>query len=135
MAARPAKARFVRSAFRGRCRRRLLTGLVLMALAVTYGAFAGHRFGRRGSDHAAIDQPLVRMALAMNPQPRHLSSVTPQNNRELYLVTVISDQQDVLFGLTLLILRMIITLTVGGIGVVLVAGGSTEWEVRSERVA
>lgn len=103
-----------------------------MLVSAGYGLFAGQRFGTRGSDTHVFDQPLVRLASRMTPSPWHLQSIRPENSRELYLVTVISDQQDVMFGLTLLLLRMIVTLTVGGLGVVLVAGGSTEWEIRSE---
>jgi hypothetical protein len=126
------KARFVWSALRGGCRRRLAAGIVLVALATGYGLYAGRQFGRRGSDDRVFDQPLVRAARAMTPAPRHLGSITPENSRELYLVTVISDQQDVTFGLTLLILRSIVVLTVGGLGMVLLTAGSTEWEIRSE---
>jgi len=124
--------RFAWSALRGRCRRSLLTGVVLVAVATGYGIFAGRQFGRRGSDTHAFDQPLVRAAHAMTPMPRHLGTITPENTRELYLVTVISDQQDVTFGLTLLILRAIIVLTLGGLGMVMLTAGSTEWEIRSE---
>ena len=60
-----------------------------------------------------------------------LRGVQPQNDRELYLLAVITDQQDVMFGMTLFMLRMIATLTVGGTGIVLIAAGSTEWELRS----
>lgn len=128
----PAKPTFIWSVLRGRARRRLGVGLVMMAVAIGYGAFAGIRFAARGADARAFDQPLVRVARVLTPLPGHLRTIQPENNRELYLVAVITDQQDVQFGLTLLILRMIVTLTVGGLGIVLVAGGSTEWEVRSE---
>lgn len=103
-----------------------------MAVAAGYGIFSGQRFGRRGTDDRAFDQPVVRVARSMTPPPLHLRTIQPENNRELYLVTVIADQQDIMFGQTLLILRMILALTMGGLGIVLVAGGSTEWEVRSE---
>src|SRR3972149_9503521 len=126
------KTRFVWSAFRGRCRRRVLTGLLLMIVAAVYGGFAGQRVGRRGADDRGPDQPIVRLARSMTTSPTHMRAIHPANNRELYLVTVISDQQDIMFGQTLLILRMILSLTIGGLGVVLVAGGSVEWEVRSE---
>ena len=126
------KSRFRWSVLRGTCRRRLVAGLMLMAVAVGYGMYAGQRLGQRGSDDHVLDQPLVRMARSMTPLPRHLGTIEPQNNRELYLVTVISDQQDVMFGLTLLILRMIVALTAGGFGLVLLVAGSTEWEIRSE---
>ncbi len=48
------------------------------------------------------------------------------------MVTVISDQQDVLVGMTVLLLRLVIALTAGGLGLVLLTAGATEWEVRSE---
>jgi len=129
------KPRFVRAALRGGCRRRLVAGVVLLALALGYGIFAGRQFGRRGGDDHAPDQLLVRAAHALTPAPRHLRSIEPVNDRELYLVTVISDQQDVTFGLTLLILRTIVALTFGGLGLVLLTAGSTEWEIRSETAA
>jgi hypothetical protein len=124
--------RFDRSAFRGRCRRNLLAGLLLLCLGVAYGAWGSAHFGRRNADTGAFDQPLVRAAARMVPPPAHLHSITPQNDRELYLATVISDQQDVMFGLALFILRMIAALTAGGLGLVLLTAGATEWEVRSE---
>jgi hypothetical protein len=61
--------------------------------------------------------------------------VWPENSRELYLAAVITDQQDVMLGLVLFILRMIAAITSGGLGLVLVTAGATEWEVRSERAA
>jgi hypothetical protein len=50
----------------------------------------------------------------------------------LYLATVISDQHDMINGLTVLALRMVLALTAGGFGLVLLTAGSTEWELRSE---
>jgi hypothetical protein len=126
------KSRFERSLLRGRCRRNLVAGLILLALTVGYGSWGANRFGRRGADANAFDQPIVRAALRMVPPPFHLKDVFPRTDRELYLSTVISDQQDVMFGLALLILRMIVTLTFGGLGLVLVSAGATEWEIRSE---
>jgi hypothetical protein len=127
--------RFDRSLFRGRCRRNLLTGLALMLLGCVYGGWGAHQFGQRGADRWAFDQPLVRTAQQMVPPPTHLKNVWPENDRELYLSAVITDQQDVMFGLVLLILRMILALTSGGLGLVLVAAGATEWEVRTEQRA
>ncbi len=126
------KPRFAWSALRGRCRRSLIGGIILVSVSTGYVIYSGRQFGRRGSDAHVFDQPLVRAARAMTPAPRHLSTITPENTRELYLVTVISDQQDVTFGLTLLILRSILVLTLGGLGMVLLTAGSTEWEIRSE---
>jgi hypothetical protein len=125
---------FVRALFRGRCRRRLLAGACLLAVAIAYGSYAGWAFGRRGGDDPLIDRPLAWLARSLTPPPVHLGSVVPENNRELYLVTVISDQQDTMFGLTLLVLRMILALTIGGFGLVLMTAGATEWEVLSEAV-
>jgi hypothetical protein len=125
--------RFVRSTFRGRCRRNLLAGLVLMVLGGVYGAYAAERFGQRGADARAFDQPVVRAAQRMVPPPKHLKDVWPENSRELYLAAVITDQQDVMFGLVLLMIRMIAAATAGGLGLVLVTAGATEWEVRSEQ--
>jgi hypothetical protein len=127
------KPRFDRFAFRGRCRRNLLTGLVLMALGVAYGSWGAWQFGQRGADARAFDQPMVRAAQRMVPLPKHLKDVWPENSRELYLAAVITDQQDVMLGLVLFMLRMIAALTAGGLGLVLVTAGATEWEVRSER--
>jgi len=126
------KPRFRWSVLTGRCRTRIAAGLVLLAIAAGYGLFSGQRFARRNSDEKAFDQPLVRIGHALTPLPFHMQGFTPQSDRELYLAAVITDQQDVSFGLTVLALRMIVTLTVGGIGLVLLTAGSTEWEIRSE---
>jgi hypothetical protein len=126
-----ASNRFHRSLFRGRCRRNLLGGLALLIVALGYAGSAGGHFRRRGSDATAFDQPLVRAAAAMVVEPVHLRNVQPQNDRELYLITVVSDQHDVMLGLVILLLRMIVALTVGGLGLVLATAGATEWEVRS----
>lgn len=126
------KRRFDRALFRGRCRRNLVAGVVLLAAAVAYGAFGAIQFARRGADATAFDRPLVRAAERMVPPPRDLAAVRPANDREFYLATVVSDQQDVMFGLAVFVLRMIVTLTVGGLGMVLLTAGATEWEIRSE---
>lgn len=44
-------------------------------------------------------------------------------------------RQDALFGMTVLALRLIVALTVAGLGLVLLTAGSTEWELRSELAA
>ena len=128
-------SRFRWAALRGRCRRNLAAGLVLLAVAIVYGIYAGQRFGGRGNDRNNFDQPVVDLATRLNPPPAHLGSIQPRNNRELYLVTVVSDQQDIILGLTVLVFRMIATLTIGGLGLVLLSAGSVEWEVRSESCA
>jgi hypothetical protein len=123
--------RFERALFRGRCRRNLLGGLALLIVALVYAGWAGDHFRRRGADATAFDQPLVRAAGRMVVEPVHLRAVKPQNNRELYLLTVVSDQQDVMSGLVVLLLRIIVALTTGGFGLVLATAGATEWEIRS----
>ncbi len=124
--------RFKWSVFRGRCRRNLLAGLLLFVAACAYGFWAARHFAVRGADAHVFDQPLVRLAQPIVGQPYHLRWIQPQNKRELYLVTVISDQRDVLVGMTVLVLRLIIVLTSAGLGLVLMTAGATEWEVRSE---
>ena len=128
----PLFTQFRWSALKGRCRRRLAAGLLVLVAAAAYAWFAGSQMARRGSDEGAFDQPLVRFAARMNPLPPHLHQYQPQNDRELYLATVIKDQRDMLVGLTALMLRMIAAVTAGGIGLTLLTAGSTEWEVRSE---
>lgn len=126
------KPRFGRALLTGRCRRNLVVGLALLVLAVGYGSWGAYHFAQRGADADTFDKPVVRAALRMVPPPFHLKDVFPRTDRELYLSTVISDQQDVMFGLALFILRMIVSLTLGGLGLVLLTAGATEWEVRSE---
>jgi len=128
----PLFTQFRWSALKGRCRRRLAAGVLVLAATTAYAWFAGFQMARRGADARAFDQPLVRLAARMNPLPIHLHQYQPQNDRELYLATVIKDQQDMLVGLTALVLRMIAAVTAGGIGLTLLTAGSTEWEVRSE---
>ncbi len=124
--------RFNRAVFRGRCRRNLLAGLAICVLAGLYATWAAGRFARRGADAHVFDHPLVQLADSMIAQPAHLRTIQPQNNRELYLVTVISDQRDVLVGMTVLVLRLFVVLTAAGWGLVLLTAGATEWEVRSD---
>jgi hypothetical protein len=124
-------ARFTWTVFRGRCRRNLLAGLALVLLACAYGGYAGRMFAVRGSDASAFDASLVRVGAGLVAPPAPVGAFVPQNNRELYLATVISDQTDVLTGLTILLLRLIGAMSVGGVGLVLLTAGATEWEVRS----
>jgi len=127
----PFTTRFRWSALRGRCRRHLVAGVLILAAAAAYAWFAGAHMARRGSDERAFDQPLLRLAVRLTPPPAHLFQHQPQNDRELYLATVIEDQRDMITGLTVLLLRMIVAVTAGGIGLVLLTAGSTEWEIRS----
>jgi hypothetical protein len=129
-----ATTRFDRASFHGRCRRNLLAGLALLTLALVCAGWAGDHFRRRGADATAFDRPLVAAARSMVADPVHLKTLQAQNDRELYLLTVVSDQRDVLFGLVVLLLRMIVALTLGGFGLVLATAGATEWEIRSGRV-
>ena len=125
-------SRFAWSALRGRCRRRIAVGLALLLVGMALIAWAGHLFGQRGSEALGIDQPLVRFAARLTQTPPGLRGFQPHNDREVYLSTVITDQQDVLFGVTVLVFRLIGALTLLGIGLVFLTAGSTEWEIRSD---
>ncbi len=103
-----------------------------MLLAGLYGGWAAVHLGRRGADAETFDRVLVRAATRMVPPPAHLRSIEARNDRELYLVTVVADQQDVMAGLMVFVLRLILIATLGGLGLVLLTAGATEWEVRSE---
>ncbi len=127
-----ASQRFHWSVFRGRCRRNLLAGLVLFILGGTYGTWGAGRLAARGADARTFDRPLVHLAKAMIRQPGSVRRMQAMNAREFYLLTVISDQRDVLEGMTVFILRLIISLTGAGFGMVLLTAGATEWEIRSE---
>jgi hypothetical protein len=102
-----------------------------MVAVGVYGGWAAVHLGRRGADTTAWDQVLVNTAMRMVPPPVHLRTIQPRNDRELYLMTVVSDQQDILSGLMVFVLRMILSATVAGLGLVLLVAGATEWEVRS----
>jgi hypothetical protein len=131
-----ARSRFSWSVFRGTCRRRLLAGLVLMATAAAYALYAGQHFAQRGADLTGFDRAVVlTLSDALVPRPRHLATIEPTNDREMYLMAVITDQEDVLKGLVVLLVRLIPAATIGALGIVLVAAGSVEWEVRSETAA
>ena len=96
----PTRPRFSWSVFNGKCKQRLLAGLVLMFFAATYALYAGQHFAQRGADLSAFDRWLVvaRLADALLPRPGHLAHIEPGNDRELYLMAVITDQHDVLNG-------------------------------------
>ena len=116
----------------GRCRRRLLAGLVVVIIAGGYGSWAVWRLGQRGGDSQSFDQPLVQLAARLTSLPEALRGARAQTYREQYLMAVIGHQRDTMLGLTVLILRMIGTVTAAGLGLILLTAGSTEWEIRSE---
>jgi hypothetical protein len=131
----PVFTRFRWSALNRRARRRLAAGFVLLLAALAYAWFAGFNMARRGADERALDQPLVRLAVRMNPLPPHLFMHEPQTQRELYLAAAFRDQRDMSIALTALVLRLIAAVTAGGLGVILMTAGSIEWEIRSESAA
>jgi hypothetical protein len=119
------------SAFRGRARTRVLFGVAVLAVALAYGTWATRRLGERGAERATFDQPLVRTAARLIQAPDRLPRIEPRTSVEVELLAVARDQQDVLFGLTVLLLRLLLTGTVAGLGMVLLTAGSTEWELAS----
>jgi hypothetical protein len=131
----PVFTRFRWSALNRRARRRLAGGLVLLAAALAYAAFAGFGLASRAADERAFDQPLVRLATRMNPLPSDLFLYEPRSDREIYLAAAFRDQRDMSIALTAFVLRMIGAVTAGGFGLILLTAGSTEWEVRSEAAA
>jgi hypothetical protein len=128
----PVFSRFRWSALNARARRRLLAGAALLVAALGYAAFGGFAMASRSADERAFDRPIVRMAVRLNPLPAHLFMYEPQTDRELYLAAAFRDQRDVSIGLTAFVLRMILAVTAGGFGLVLMTAGSIEWELRSE---
>jgi hypothetical protein len=131
----PVFTRFKWSALNTRARRRLVGGLVLLLGALVYAAYAGSTLARRGADERAVDRPLVRLAVGMNPLPAHLSMYEPRTERELYLAAAFRDERDMSIALTAFVLRMILSVTAGGFGLILMTAGSIEWELRSEAAA
>ena len=131
----PIFTRYRWSALTRRARRRLVGGSVLLLAALGYAGLGGFNLARRGADERAFDQPLVRLAVRMNPLPVHLFMYQPQTDRELYLAAVVRDQRDLVIALTAFVLRMIASVTLGGVGLILMTAGSIEWEVRSEAAA
>jgi len=123
--------RFRWSALRGRVGRRLAVGLVLLLVAGGHAIWSARHLAVRGSDAAAFDQLLVSAARSVTAIPEDAERLTPQSDRELYLKAVLTDQQDLTFGMALFMLRMILTVTLGGLGMVLLTAASTEWEIRS----
>ncbi|WP_239491045.1 hypothetical protein [Luteitalea sp. TBR-22] len=125
-------SRFSSAAFRGRVRTRVLLGLLILSVALSYGTWSTRRFGSRGSERQTFDQPVVEMAGRMVRRPDRIPDVPVTTLAEMELAAVARDQQDLLFGMTVLLMRLLATGTVAGIGLVLLTAGSTEWEIRSE---
>lgn len=128
-------SRFSWDVFAGRIRRRIFTGLLLLAVAVGYGTWAGRRLAERGAERSAFDQPLVGVAGRVVRRLDRIPDVRERTFAEAELAAIARDQQDLLFGLTVLLLRLVATGTVAGLGLVLLTAGSTEWEIRSEPAA
>lgn len=113
-------------------RSRVVLGAVILALALAYGTWATRRLAQRGSERHTFDQALVSAAGQLVHRPDRIPDIPVRTSTEVELSAVARDQQDLLFGLTVLMLRLLVTGTLGGLGLVLLAAGSTEWEVRSE---
>jgi hypothetical protein len=109
-----------------------LAGLLLGLLGLGYGVWATKRLGQRGADRQAFDRPMVTAAARLVTAPDRRPAFEPHTTNELFLLAVITDQQDIVYGLTLLALRLLAAGTVAALGLVLITAGSTEWEVRSE---
>jgi len=103
----------------------------MLFLAGGHGIWAASRLSVRGADDRAFDRVLVTAARSATALPELVARISPQSDQELYLKAVITDQQDLVFGMALFMLRMIVTVTVGGLGMVLLTAASTEWEIRS----
>lgn len=95
---------------------RVLGGALILVLALAYGTWATRRLGQRGSERDTFDQALVSAAGRLIQRPDRIPDIPVTTTTELELAAVARDQQDLLFGLILL------------------TAGSTEWEVRSERL-
>jgi hypothetical protein len=120
--------------FNGRCRTRLLTGLVLMVVGLGFGTWSMARLGE-ASVQQRIEGPIATFAARLVAPPLFLRGFRPASDRERALFVALVWAQDALFGMTLLALRMIVALTLAGLGLVLLTAGSTEWQVRSEMAA
>ena len=124
-------SRFSLEVFRGQVRSRVVLGAVILALA-GLRHWATRRLSQRGSERHTFDQALVSAAGELVQRPDRVPDIPVRTSTEVELSAVARDQQDLLFGLTVLLLRLLVTGTVGGLGLILLAAGSTEWEVRSE---
>ncbi|MGE0448912.1 MAG: hypothetical protein AB7Q29_04945 [Vicinamibacterales bacterium] len=125
-------SRFDRRLLRGRALRNLAGGLLLLTIGLGYGTWSTARLAMRGAERTTFDGAVVRFAGSIVRAPDVRPSFRAKTGDEAYLLAVINDQQDILFGLTLLLLRLLIAGTSAGLGLVLSTAGATEWEVRSE---
>ena len=130
------RARFRIDALNRRARWRMLAGLALLFLSLAYATVAGKGLGQPGLEADALDRPVVRMASTLTaPLRRFVPGGEPRTEDERLLRALVRDQQDVVLGLTVLLLRLVVASTVGGLGLVLLTAGATEWELRSEAAA
>ena len=104
----------------------------MLVVAGGHAIWAADHLSVRGADDRAFDQVLVSAARSVTALPDPVLQIKPQSDNELYLKAVVTDQQDLMFGMALFMLRMIVTLTIGGLGMVLLTAASTEWEIRSD---
>jgi hypothetical protein len=103
---------------------------VLLAASLAYGTWGTRRLAERGSERQTFDRPLVAMAGRLVRPPDTFPMPRVTTPLELELSALVRDQQDLLFGLTVLLFRVVASATVGGLGLVLLTAGSTEWELR-----
>lgn len=125
-------SRFSWAVFCGRVRARILVGLAILLVTLAYGTWATRRFGERGSERETFDRPLVDAAAQMVRRPDRIPDIVVKTSTEVELAALARDQQDLLFGMTVLLLRLLAAGTVSGLGLILLTAGSTEWEIRSE---
>ena len=124
-------APFVWEEFKGRARRRLAAGLVVLLVGLVYAGWAGARLARKGSERAPFDAVLVAPAAASVPVPYVSEHLRPGTPREAFLMTTVAMQHDSVQGLVVFLTRCAVALTIAGCGLVLLTAGSTEWELRS----
>lgn len=127
----PVMSPFLWSALSGRCRRRMAWGLALLALGLCYAGWSGVRLAR-GEPRSTIDAPIANAAAVMVAPPALPRGFDLNDDRQVDLFAAVLNRQDALFGMTVLMLRLIVAFTVAGLGLVLLTAGSTEWQLLSE---
>lgn len=125
------RQRFKREFLVGAARHRLFGGLVLLVLALWYGAWSAAHLTRPGAERDTFDRPIVRFASTLVTAPDVEVPFSPKTENEVYLLAVVRSQQDIVFGVTLLLFRCGAAAIMAGLGLVLLTAGATEWEVRS----